>query len=94
MAAMKGIAGLMGLVGAVAFLALVPSGAIAHPACATAASSFLSLNAEAGWAGALPTREELLEAGCTLAEVDAALSQNVVTTAAADPVEDGVSTFT
>jgi hypothetical protein len=94
MAPKKGIAGLMGLVGAVAFLALVPSGAIAHPACATAASSFLSLNAEAGWAGALPTREELLEAGCTLAEVDAALSQDVVTTAAADPLEDGVSTFT
>ena len=41
----KGIAGFATLAAAAAVAALAPAVASAHPACATAASSFLSLNA-------------------------------------------------
>jgi LVIVD repeat len=88
----KGIVGLVGLAVALLAAALVPAAASAHPACGNAASSFLSLNA--GLVGALPTGEVLAEQdSCTIADVEAALSQNVATTAAADPIDPLLPVF-
>jgi hypothetical protein len=88
----KGIVGLVGLAVALLAAALLPTAASAHPACASTATSFLSLNA--GWAGSLPTGEQLAEQdNCSIVDVESALSQNIVTTAAADPIEPLLPVF-
>jgi hypothetical protein len=81
----KGIVSFATLAAAAAVAAFAPAVAGAHPACATGASSFLSLNA--GWTGALPTGEELEQDNCSFIDVEYAVGQNVETTAAADPIE-------
>ncbi len=91
MARRKGFAGLVTVAGVALVAAFAPATAVAHPACASAATTFLSLNA--GWAGELPTGEELAEAECSLVDVEAALNQNIETTAAADPIDPLVPLF-
>jgi LVIVD repeat len=87
-----GIAGLVTLTAAAVVGALAPAAAVAHPACANAATSFLSVNA--GWTGGLPTGEDLAEDNCSLIDIEAALSQNISTTAAADPIDPLVPLYT
>jgi hypothetical protein len=90
-ASKKGLAGLVSLAIAAVVTAIVPAVASAHPACGTAATSFLSLNS--GLVGAMPTGEELVDESCALAELDATLSQNIETTAAADPIDPLIPVF-
>ena len=87
----KGIAGLVTLAAAAAIAALAPAVASAHPACANAAASFLSLGS--GWEGSLPTGEELEADNCDFIDFEDALTQDVATTAAADPIDPLVPLF-
>jgi hypothetical protein len=87
----KGIVGLVGLAVALLAAALLPAAASAHPSCGSAVSSFLTLNS--GMVGAMPTGEELVDESCALAETEAALNQNIVTTAAADPIDPLIPVF-
>jgi hypothetical protein len=92
----KGIVGLVSFAIAAIAVALLPAAASAHP-CASAtggSTSFLSIDATTSWAGSLPTGEALADADCSLIDFDAALGMNIETTAAADPLEPAVASFT
>jgi hypothetical protein len=89
----RGLAGLAGVVGTLAVAALAPTAAIAHP-CSIAGdgtyteNSFLSFGAGA-WGGSLPAIDAL-EHDCAATGTE---TFSVETTAAADPVQDAVSSF-
>ena len=82
----KGIAGLSLVMGVIALGAFAPS-AVAHP-CATNIAT-MSLTSAIGWTG-LPTAEDM---ECQYVELGAAQAEDT-TTAAADPVDDAVASYT
>src|SRR5262245_40899830 len=85
-----------GVVGVLVAVALGPPAAQAHP-CATTwtlgSSTFLSANdAATAWAGSLPTMS--LDEDCATIEQSSQFAGLAASDAAADPVEDAVSSFT
>lgn len=93
----RGLAGLAGVAAAIAVGAAAPSTALAHPCTETwtlTGSAFLSANdAGSAWAGSIPAIVN--DDDCaTINPADGFITAKAKSAAAAEPVEEAVSTFT